>query len=480
MKVTDIPYQSAEKWPEQTAIIDKSGSLSYADLAENIARSTKHLKGLGIKSGHGVGVMADNGREFVISAFAALGCGATVMPVWRQMKNAELLEMFNDAPIQAIIHDSRDAHRFDESSADVPIPGAGTMKLSWTNNEAGAAFASFVDDPAFVRFTSGTTGKSKGVVLSHKGVIERTYASNRLIGLNNTDKIIWVLPMAFHFFVSIVLYLRYGCTIIVCQDHLAETILDAANDHQATVLYASPMHIRMLTADKSGRGFPNLRYAISTSSGLPQPLFQTFHERFGIPVSQAYGIIEIGLPLINLAAPVERPDSVGKPQPDYDVAILDDNCCEVPRGEIGHLAFRGPGLFSGYLDPPRLSSEVLKNGWFFTGDMASVDHENFVSVKGRCNAMINVAGNKVFPEEVESVLLQHSAVAKAHVFGRTHYMMGEAVFAEVSLYDKYETIPEHELITFCRDRLSFFKTPQKIFFTTDIDETASGKIKRNV
>jgi acyl-coenzyme A synthetase/AMP-(fatty) acid ligase len=286
--------------------------------------------------------------------------------------------------------------------------------------------------------------------------------------------------MAFHFFVSIVLYLQVGATIAICPDHLAETLLDVTRRQGGTFVYASPLHYRLLAADASGRRAPTLRRAVSTSAALAPQTAQAFLERYGLPITQAYGIIEVGLPLINLDHALDRPESIGRPLPDYEVAILDENLRPVPSGSVGELALRGPGMFDAYMSPPRLRREVLRGGWFLTGDLARQDADGLVTLVGRCKAMINVAGNKVFPEEVEDVLNMHPCVALARVSARAHPQMGEVVHADIVLSPSAggREIEVEQLLAFCRQRLSSYKVPQSVAFVESIEETPSGKVRR--
>jgi len=284
--------------------------------------------------------------------------------------------------------------------------------------------------------------------------------------------------MAFHFFVSIILYLRVGATIVVCPDHLAETILEEANRHRGTLLYASPLHYRLLAADASGVRFESLRRAISTAITLPLEVARSFEARFDLPITQAYGIIEVGLPIINLHCPRERPGSIGRPLPDYEAAILDEHLTPLPAGAAGQLALRGPGMFAAYSSPPLTRDQVLRNGWFLTGDVARQDDDGFVTIVGRSKSMINVAGNKVFPEEVESVLDRHPRVAASRVSARKHPQMGEVVHADIVLNDASQPVAVEDLLSFCRRQVASYKVPQSVAFVAAIDATASGKIRR--
>ena len=162
---------------------------------------------------------------------------------------------------------------------------------------------------------------------------------------------------------------------------------------------------------------------------------------------------------------------------DYKVAILDDDGAALETGRVGHLAVQGPGMFSAYLDPFSRREEVLINGWFLTGDIASQEIDGTVTVRGRKNSMINVCGEKVFPEEVENVLNEHWRVAESFVYGASHPRMGETVHAQVVLGEGDKLLAE-ELIDYAGTKLSPFKVPQQIFFVEQIEKTQSGKAYR--
>jgi acyl-CoA synthetase (AMP-forming)/AMP-acid ligase II len=206
---------------------------------------------------------------------------------------------------------------------------------------------------------------------------------------------------------------------------------------------------------------------------------EVFRQRYGIPITQAYGIIEVGLPLVNLDKPVEKPESVGKALPDYEVAVLDDNLCAVADNSMGQLAIKGPGMLDAYLSPPQRRSEVLHEGWFLTGDLARQDDEGFVSIVGRTKAMINVGGNKVFPEEVEAVINEHPSVAASKVSARPHPQLGEAVHADIVCRDRAQGIDAEQIIAFCRRHLTSFKVPSSVAAVDSLRQTASGKISRH-
>jgi acyl-coenzyme A synthetase/AMP-(fatty) acid ligase len=285
--------------------------------------------------------------------------------------------------------------------------------------------------------------------------------------------------MAFHFLVTIILYLYRGATIVIAENILAETLINEANNHQATFLYAAPMHYRLLAADQSGRKLDTIRCAISTSSAIPSEIAHAFTDRFGHPVTQAYGIIEVGLPMLDNDPDFASPETVGYPAPGFDVGIFGEDNQAVETGQSGRLAIRGPGLFDAYLKPWQLSSEVMKNGWVMTGDLAQQQANGKIIICGREKSMINVSGNKAFPEEIEAVLNSYPEIEDSRVFGQSHTLMGEIVCADVCLKIG-KKLDVEAILRFCREQLSTYKVPQRLFEVGSIRHTLSGKVKRGL
>jgi len=476
MNVFETLSRSARQWPERTAMIDAGGSLDYRSLWREVEALRAQLDRLGVCEGQGVGVRARNGRAFVIGALAALGCGAVIMPIHHQMKPAELSDMLARAPLCVILDDGSNPA---QAGKTIALENPGGNGLRFTRLDCPQQpLAPGIKDAAFVRFTSGTTGKSKGVVLTHRDVLERTQAANSGLGLTCEDKILWVLPMAYHFYVSIILYLEAGATVVVNADYLAENILDAAAKHQATFLYVTPMHVRMLTSESSGRALPpSLQRVMSVSSRLEPQMARDFFARYRVPVAQGFGIIEVGLPIMNIKEAAEHPEAIGRPVPGFEAMIVDETMKPMADGETGQLALRGPGMFSGYLNPPRSREEVLRDGWFLTGDLAHRDDGGRIVLDGRTSSVIQVAGHKVFPEEIAGVLDQHPAVLRSRVFARPHPQMGEAVCAEVQLRNGSSPAASEDILAFCRRQLSSHKVPTALEFVPEISMTSSGKVR---
>lgn len=446
MNIAEEIFSRAD--PSAPAVMRGDVTTTYGELEKNSARIAKM-----IPSGTRIGLSCPDSADHIAAALGILRAGGCFVPLAPELSSREREQLIREVALDAVLRGSADGGFEME---ELPPP---ENPPPWLENLR-AVF------PAFIRFTSGTTGDSKGIVLSHSTLLERIRAANAGLGISASDRILWVLPMSHHFAVSIMLYLWHGATIVLPESHLAEDMLTAANRHRATVLYAAPFHFESL----AGRiHWPSLRLAVSTTAALSPETAGRFAEVSGIFPAQALGIIECGLPCLNLPAPEENPAAVGRPQPAFEARIDAES----------RLHLRGPGFLDAYLSPWQPRSAVLDGeGWFATGDIAKLDDEGRVVLLGRSKAVIGTGGMKFFPEEVEAVLAGHGAVALARVSGRAHPDFGMVPVAEVVLRPGAPLPKPLELMSHCRERLSRHKIPAEIRFVDSIPLTASGKIKR--
>lgn len=475
MLLYDRLRQRGREFAGQTAFIEASGNLSYAGFWARVEQGKEALLQIGIQPKEGVGILFDNSSEFMVYLLAVLGTGAVAMPISVHFKAQELQNSIEHTGLKYLISDKNQAVWKASTFTKEKLADGVEFTKFYERNELTRKLNQF-SDPAFIRYTSGTTGLSKGVLFSHIAILERIEAANAVLKLNSSDRVLWVLPMTYHFMVSMILYLERGVCLIIAPDFTADTLLGRANVHRATMLYASPFHIRLLSAVQ-GRSFETLKRVISTSAGISPELCRKFEANYKLPVIQAYGIIEIGLPIININNASTHPEKVGELLPAYEIDILDAEGKSMKEGEIGQLAIKGPGMFSAYLEPFMRIEAVLSNGFFLSGDVASIDKQGLIQIEGRLKSMINVSGNKVFPEEVEAVLEMHPAIKLAKAEKAEHALLGEIVSAKIVLKEGAEADIE-EILAFCKAKLSSFKIPRNIELVDDLEMTNTGKIKR--
>jgi long-chain acyl-CoA synthetase len=279
--------------------------------------------------------------------------------------------------------------------------------------------------------------------------------------------------MSFHFVVTIILFLRRGAKVIISSRDFPNELLDNLKEYKATVIYASPIHYHVLSSlNLSAEILSHLRLAVSTAVKLAPDIADIFYRKFGLELAEAYGIIEVGLPLINLSGGSKR-GSVGKVLPGYSLKILDKD----EKG-VGKILVKGAGVFDAYFWPWRKREDVLAQGWFDTGDLGRLDKEGFLYIVGREKNVINFSGMKVFPFEVESILNRHPLVKESYLYGLAHPEYGQVPVAKVVLQaGKNKETSLKILRRFCYERLAAYKVPKEFEFVDKLPKTASGKIK---
>ena len=468
------------------ALICEEEHLTFSELKLLVDQSVRVVcEHLGADSGRPlrVALHCPNGINHVVWSLAILGAGHVLVPIPPEMNNLERDHLVKEICVDAILcSDGSSWH--DASSARTSIVteyAAGEIiKLEgvYTSETIDAYLGE--KHPALIRFSSGTTSKRKGVLITHEALLERVTACNKGPAIGVGDRILWLLPMAHHFAVSIVMYLLHGATTIITGSHSANEIQRGLYEQKATILYGAPFHYTVLLSCIK-KGHPHsLRLAVVTAAALDQALAEAFFEYLGIPLVQAMGIIEVGLPIINMEHALVSPTAIGQPQPDFSYRVIDEGGIDVASGEVGELVLRGPGMFAGYISPVMQRSELAQEDWFPTGDLARVDNQGNIYLVGRIKSVINIGGIKVFPEEIEAVLLSHGNVREARVVGEKHHMFGMIPVAQLVLEaGDLDAELQKGLDQLCRKYLPGHKIPRRFESVRAITKTLSGKIQRH-
>jgi acyl-CoA synthetase (AMP-forming)/AMP-acid ligase II len=443
-------------------------TLSYAELVQRFEAGAARLRASGVAPGDRCGLLARQGTGFVVEALSILEAGGCLVPIPSDCDEAALARFAESARLHQLI---RESERFAPRPVAHPVP---------MDPSEDAAFRAL--EPAYLRFTSGTTSERKGVILSHARIAERLEAANAGLGVGPDDRIVWLLPMAHHFVVSLLLYLRFGASVLLPESSLARPVLELATRARATFLYASPFHYQLLSKDASPLGLESVRLAVSTAEALRSEVAARFRERFGLALAQALGIIEVGLPVLNLDDAESRPTALGRPLPAYDVWLRDEAGKPVlgpgSPDRSGEICIRGPGLFDAYLVPWTPSVAIVEPDGFRTGDQGFFDAQGVLHLAGRRHNRINMAGMKFFCEEVEAVLARHPDVRECQVRAREHAHLGEIPVAEIVVRDPSAPPRQRDLIAHCRRELPAYKVPREFRTVGALPRTATGKLQR--
>ena len=469
MNIVELIRRETRELGERTAMVEGDLAITYRELLDRIEKLSEILAELSVGPGQRVAFRCADGIDYVIGALALLESGAAVVPVADSLTEDEVLETIERIDVAGVLtHAGMPAVRGDEKAKEV------NSIFRWRSRDSDPAMNERCRDlgAAFIRFSSGTTGESKGVVISHRSIEERTDAANLGLQISDRDVILWVLGMSHHFVVSILLFLRRGATIIVANKGFPFSVIEAVQKTEITLIYGSPVHYYLLAC--SGAVTPKMlarvRLAISTSMKLPDQIYDQFNRKFNIAPTEAYGIIEIGLPFINTEAGARGRQTVGRILPDYQLKI------DRPDAEgVGEVLIKGRGMFDAYFSPWRLREECVRDGWFDTGDLGRIDDDGRLSLLGRSKTVIVCAGMKVFPEEVEEVINSMPGVKESVVFGRDHPHYGQMPVAHVVGEEK----AIERLREYCCKRLSSYKVPVEFIAVEILAKTASGKIARS-
>ncbi len=473
MNIVEAIFEKADKG----AIALKHGdaTLCYGDLLTLVHKVAAVLA---VEPQARVGLSCPNGFDHVILSLAVLKSGGVLVPIPSELALPEQQHLVDKTRLHAVLSTPGQDWQGREGARTRGVCEGIDFALSSevADLDVTIGFEEAIlnqVNPGLIRFSSGTTGKSKGVVLSHQTLLARVQACNAGLGIGPGDRVIWMLPMAHHFAVSIVLYLLHGATTVIVDSHLGEDVYNELIAAQGTVLYAAPFHYAMLAGYPGASPVPSLRLAVSTASALAQATADQFQKAFGLPLCQGFGIIEAGLPILNQCQASEKPESIGRPQKAFAVSLRE------PDAEgSGELLLRGPGLFDAYLDPWQPREVVLNDGWFATGDLARKDVESDLFLCGRLKSVINVAGLKCFPEEIEAVLDQHPDLKESRVYALPHPQMGSVPAAEVVPADSDNPPKPMSISKFCKAHLAQYKIPMRYQMVDKVERTASGKIKR--
>ncbi len=472
--------------PEAPALFQGEECWSYSWLATAAREACGQLEragafDCGTQPVARIGLYCPNGVEHVVWALGILLGGGCLVPVPQELAACERESLARRTALHAVVGAGGFCWSPSGGGSELGVRlqgkepcGIWILKPPADTGFSEADFAALA--PALIRFSSGTTGASKGVVLSHASLLERIQSANRRLGVRAADRVLWTLPMAHHFAVSILLYLNAGAGVILEDSHLAEALLGSARRWGATVMYGAPYHFRLLASEPSERGWDTLRLAVSTAAALTGEIARRFYGRFGIPLTQGFGIIEAGLPLLNLDGALKAPTALGRPD-DFELVLLDKNGVAAHEGE---LCLRGPGMFDAYLSPWQPRACVLREGWFHTGDIARRDPSGRIELLGRLKSVLNIGGMKCFPEEIEEVLLQHPGVAEARVRGEESERWGTFAVADVVLAEGVGVtqLRPGELALHCRKSLAQYKVPVRFVYADSLEKTASGKVRR--
>jgi oxalate---CoA ligase len=458
---------------------------THEDVASLVAELAGRLHSAGVQRGDRVAIVLPNGPEIVLCLFAIALLGAVAAPLNPDYTEAEFRFYLSDLVPRFVIAGSEAPAPLSAAVDDLPMIEATTARPearptlrldAQTLNTASSFERGGADDAALLLHTSGTTSRPKQVPLLQRNLTAQAASIATHYGLSDSDVSFCAMPL-FHvhgLVASTMAQMSAQGTVVVPRRLVPGRFWAQAREHGMTWYSASPTPHQKLLA-RLDTPPATLRFVRSCSSALSPDLMRDAEARLGVPMVEAYGMTEATHQMTsNPLPPAERrPGSVGV-SAGADVRVVDDAGRDVPLGEPGEVAIRGPGLTPGYLNNEQANAESFFDGWFRTGDIGVLD-DGYLRLQGRLKEMILRGGENISPIEIEQVLLAHPAVADAVCFGIPDEKYGELVGAAVTLSG---TVEEAGLVAHCREHLAAFKVPERVFVLDAIPRTATGKVQR--
>ncbi|HTU70920.1 MAG TPA: long-chain fatty acid--CoA ligase [Candidatus Baltobacteraceae bacterium] len=483
LSLASILAESALRHPARAALVTGSETITYARLWEDARRYAAHLRALGVGPGDRVGILLLNTVDFPRAYYGVLALGAVVVPVHALLTPEEIGYILADAGAKVLV-------------CGGPLSGNGT---------AGAALAGVTvfeaalpqdapvpsllqrdaADDAVILYTSGTTGRPKGAVLSQANIVLNAAACvNDLFYVVAEDVFLACLPL-FHAFGQTVVMnaaFRAGASLVLMPRFDGKTALDLMLAHGVTVFAGVPtMYIGLLEAANARVERPPLRSAVSGGASLPLVVLESFERAFGVPIYEGYGLSETSpVASFNQRDFGRKPGTVGRGiwgvELDIAKADVDDRIELLGAGELGEIVIRGHCVFKGYLNNAEATRAAIVEGWFRSGDLGTKDVQGFITIVDRKKDMIIRGGYNVYPREVEEVLMRHPAVKQVAVLGVPHETHGEEVVAVIVRSDEGANVSDEAIIVWSQEHLARYKYPRYVHFVDAFPLGPSGKV----
>jgi HIP---CoA ligase len=497
--IPGLVARAAEQFGEREALVDEDARLSFAELATQAEGAGRALTASGITKGDRVAIWAPNCREWVIAALGVFAAGGVLAPINTRFKGAEARYGLERADAQLLftVTDFLDSDYAALLRAEPELPAlrevidlrgtAFTEFLGRGDAGVGALPAITGDDLCSILFTSGTTGRPKGAMLTHGATVRAYDAWATVIGLRAGDRYLVVNPF-FHSFglnAGIVACLIKGATIIPHPVFDVEAVMMRAAQEHVSMLPGPPTvyqsildHPRLAEFDMS-----SLRLAVTGAAPVPVELIRRMRAELGFEtIVTGYGLTE-ATGIATMCRHDDDPETIsttsGRAIPDVEVQVVDEKGVESPRGEPGEIVIRGYNVMRGYIHDPEATAEAIDtDGWLHTGDVGVMDERGYVRITDRTKDMFIVGGFNAYPAEIENMINDHPAVGQVAVVGVPDARMGEVGYAFV-IPRHNATITPDALIAWCRDKMANYKVPRYVEIVDAVPLNASGKVVRD-
>ncbi|MHA3704261.1 long-chain-fatty-acid--CoA ligase [Jatrophihabitans sp. YIM 134969] len=478
---------TAEKFPDRPAVKLDDVVLTYADLVAQARKVAGGLQAAGIEPGDRIALVLPNVLAYPVTFYGAQFAGAVVVPLNPLLKAREIEYFLEDSGAKAIV---AFAPMGEESEKAAGVTGAsfhpaGVMGAEdlLSGDPLGEVVTRDGGDDAVILYTSGTTGRPKGAQLTHDNLrINASVSANDIVTITEDDVVMGCLPL-FHVFgltCGMNAAFSVGAVLTLIPRFDPAKALEVIGRDRVTVFEGVPtMYGAMLHhPSRADADVSSLVTCASGGSALPVELLKAFEEAFNCAILEGYGLSETSpVASFNMRAVGRKPGTIGTPIPGVEMRLIDDDWNTVDAGTVGEIAIKGPNIMKGYWNKPEATAEAIRDGWFRSGDLATVDDEGFFTIVDRKKDMIIRGGLNVYPREIEEVLYEHPAVLEAAVVGIPDDEFGEQVGAAVSLKEGADVSTE-EIIAFVKERVAGYKYPRQVWIVGELPKGPTGKILR--
>jgi long-chain acyl-CoA synthetase len=494
MNVAEHLERATRHFPDRVAIAFEGQHITYSDLDERVNALAHALVRMGVSSGDRVALFLPNVPEFVVALFAAHKIGAVAVSANVMLIQDELRYLLEDSGATVLFTSAALANSWQplvgqvvDRDRVVVCDGLveGFASIDAISTRQSGPFRTIdlrPDDPAAILYTSGTTGRQKGATLSQGNLVSNTFACAHVEHMTPDDRLLCFLPL-FHCFgqnaITISAFAAAATVVLQRRFDLQATV-DLVERERVTMFFAVPtIYIALLNAGVQPERLRSVRYYFSAAATMPVEIATRWTERFGQPIFEGYGLTETSPFASYNHIWHHRPGSVGTPIENVEMKVLDPSDNEVEPGAWGEIVIKGPNVMLGYWNRPQETAEAIRNGWFHTGDIGYMDADGYFYLVDRTKDMINSAGFKVWPREVEEILFQHPAIGECAVVGAPDELNGEIPVAFVVLRPD-QSLSAEQFEAYCRQKLAAYKVPRRVMFTEALPKNATGKILKRV
>lgn len=463
------------------AIVDEGRRVTYAETAQSIKNFRNHLYAIGVRKGDRVAIFSRNSAEFIYAYFATVSLGAICVPINFQLSNRETAFILKDANAKHVL--TYEPLDIDEYFGDGDkVMQHDIAKFGDVDNDIDAPKlpADFDENtPCVIIYTSGTTGNPKGAVLSHKNLIHNTKQCS-VLKVQRDSKVLCVLPMyhCFEWTCAVLNAFYCGAAAHVMRIFKPKEMIDVVRENEITDIIAVPSIYKFMLAMATPEDFKTVRFTMSGGTTLPNKIAEDFTAKFGLKITDGYGLSEASPAVILTTKGEERLGSVGKVLADEEIRIVDVNGNDVPVGEPGELLVRGDNVMLGYWNNPQATKEALDGeGWLHTGDIVQQGADGYLYIVNRIKEMIISMGENIYPREVEEVVYQFAGIKDAAVIGIPDALRGQ-VGACFYVVKDGETVNAKALKKFLQKNLALYKVPREFHEMSEFPTTSTGKISK--